>query len=124
MPDLRFEYTYLRNIRRHVHVEHVKPPTQSGAAEKNESDEAARETEVVRVAWGNVLWITVKEQVLGPLVQGLLWGALRWYFIPAAAIFGQNFRAWWERGNALASRRRGDRQSIDGVRNLVFPRAS
>lgn len=118
IPDLRFEHTYLRNVRKHVHVERVK----AHIHEKAEVQAYPPGAEVVHVAWGNVLWITFKEQVISPLIQGLLWGALRWYLIPSAAIFGQNFRAWWERGDALASRRRGDRQTIDGVRSLVFPK--
>ena len=144
IPDLRFEHTYLRNIRQHVRVENAKLPGASDMKEKNEAQEASLGTEVVHVRWGKVLWITVKEQIVSPLVQGMLWcvrmprvctavltvtfclcrGAIRWYLMPCAALLGLNFRAWWNRGDVLASRRRGDRQTIDSVRNWVFPKPS
>ena len=73
IPDLRFEHTYLRNIRQHVRVENSKPPGASNLKEKGETQEASLGTEVVHVRWGMVLWITVKEQIVSPLVQGMLW---------------------------------------------------
>ncbi|EKM57511.1 uncharacterized protein PHACADRAFT_251182 [Phanerochaete carnosa HHB-10118-sp] len=124
IPDLRFEHTYLKNIRQHVHVKYMQTKSISDVTGKSEAQESSQGTEVVHVAWGKVLWITVREQVIGPLAQGLLWGVLRWYCLPSAAIFGQNFRAWWDRGNTLASRHRGNRQTIDGVRNWVFSKPS
>ena len=69
IPDLRFEHTYLRNVRKHVHVERVK----THSHDKAEVQDLSPGAEVVHVAWGNVLWITFKEQLISPLIQGLLW---------------------------------------------------
>ena len=72
IPDLRFEYTYLKNIRPHVRVQH--PEVEVEIVEKGGVVPAAASSqEVVQVAWGKVLWITTKEQVISPLLQGILW---------------------------------------------------
>ena len=75
IPDLRFEHTYLKNIRPHVQVAHVDAQvSQSTSGEKgSEFHESSGSREVVRVSWGNVIWVTTKEQVLSPLVQGVIW---------------------------------------------------
>ena len=71
IPDLRYEFTYLKNIRPHVHVERI---TEDSTDEKSiELSNDSSSHEVVRVEWGNVLWITFKEQLVSPLVQGALW---------------------------------------------------
>jgi hypothetical protein len=69
VPDLRFEYTYLKNIRPHVHIEHSSNEAKKGA----DSSESSATNEVVHVEWSSVLWITLKEQLISPLVQGALW---------------------------------------------------
>ncbi|KIP04360.1 hypothetical protein PHLGIDRAFT_19990 [Phlebiopsis gigantea 11061_1 CR5-6] len=123
IPDLRFEYTYLKNIRPHVRIERCEVEA-AAAHEKSGVSDTASSREVVQVAWGKVLWITTKEQVISPLVQGILWGIVRWYFLPGAVGLGQSIRTWWKNGDALAARRRGGKQSIDRVRELVFSRTA
>lgn len=72
IPDLRFEYTYLKRVRPYVHVqrrteEKYTDEKEEGAAEDTEGQE------VVTVEWGKVIWITTRDQVISPLLQGALW---------------------------------------------------
>ena len=56
IPDLRFEKSYTRTIEKYVHV---KPGT--------------GKDEEVEIAWKQVLWITIKDQCISPLIQGAVW---------------------------------------------------
>ena len=47
-------------------------------------------------------------------------GIVRWYFLPGAVELGQSLKTWWKNGDTLAARRRGGKQTIDGVRNVFF----
>jgi len=67
--DLRFEQTYLKSIAPHVRLTTPAP------------DESEKRGDVVRlqgqqldIKWGQVIWITTKDQILAPLFQGMLWG--------------------------------------------------
>lgn len=74
IPDLRFEYTYLKNIRSHVRVERIEESAttdEKGVA--GDEQVASLSKEVVHVEWGSVMWVTFKEQFVSPLVQGVLW---------------------------------------------------
>lgn len=85
VPDLRFEQSYLRSVRPYVHVELVErkpdelPRDEKGkvAAEPEDYDlstrPTARKQENIQVQWANVLWVTTKDQILSPLIQGALW---------------------------------------------------
>jgi hypothetical protein len=108
IPDLRFEYSYLRNIRPYVHVErlgglssvsaqqqHRHLSTEdllsdyekvefSGKAEKRDDAQEPQHSvavqnpstgpkEIVRVEWNKVIWVTTRDQVISPLLQGALW---------------------------------------------------
>jgi hypothetical protein len=46
IPDMRFEPTYLRSIMTNGHIE-----------------------------WSTVLWVTIRDQMLSPLLQGIIWYA-------------------------------------------------
>lgn len=74
LPDLRFEQSYLRSIRPYVHVERVEP-RELGKDEKGKgvSVEESSSTEVIQIQWGKVAWVTTRDQVISPLVQGALW---------------------------------------------------
>ncbi|KAI9721511.1 MAG: hypothetical protein M1812_002273 [Candelaria pacifica] len=74
LPDLRFEQSYLASIRQ--------------AEEGGE--------------WGKVGWITVRDQVFLPLIQGTLWtlALSGWRFWNRSARFsgksaGSRIRRWW-----------------------------
>jgi hypothetical protein len=85
IPDLRFEYSYVRSVRRYVQVERVLQP-QSAEQEDYEAVDASqqreksgevslRPSEVITVQWGKVIWVTFRDQVISPFVQGTLWYA-------------------------------------------------
>lgn len=81
VPDLRFEYSYTRSVSQYVHVDRVPPPSSEkgkekatdGDEEQDSSAVAVGAGELVRVDWGRVIWITTRDQVISPLVQGALW---------------------------------------------------
>ena len=85
VPDLRFEQSYLRSVRPYVHVELVRPnPEQTSRDEKGKgisqtedqdssTSTVTRKQENIQVQWANVLWVTTKDQILSPLIQGALW---------------------------------------------------
>ncbi|EST09751.1 hypothetical protein PSEUBRA_000133 [Kalmanozyma brasiliensis GHG001] len=98
LPDLRFEQSYLATIRGFLHEEH--PSKSSDASEfveekhglktddKSKEDhhhkiaithsKAKDEHELwlgnLRVEWFPILYVTVRDQLLSPLVQGAVWG--------------------------------------------------
>ncbi|TFK49043.1 hypothetical protein OE88DRAFT_458911 [Heliocybe sulcata] len=78
LPDLRFETSYLKSIRRYVQV----------SEEEQEWDgkmEPLRRDVQVQVEWGKVLWVTIRDQVLSPFVQGAVWGYASLFIRPIFA---------------------------------------
>ncbi|KLO09844.1 hypothetical protein SCHPADRAFT_892794 [Schizopora paradoxa] len=73
IPDLRFEQSYLKGISKFVHTEHVNDGNGEG------------HMEVVKVDWGNVAWITFRDQMFMPLLQGLVWGAASQFIVPVSS---------------------------------------
>ncbi|KAH9956079.1 hypothetical protein BC827DRAFT_1233770 [Russula dissimulans] len=68
IPDLRFEPTYLAKLA------------------------------TAGPGWQSVLWVTVRDQVIGPLIQGALWGAASVFIQPLV----QSLFGWWpSRRNSL-----------------------
>ncbi|KAI0742750.1 hypothetical protein C8Q80DRAFT_1108991 [Daedaleopsis nitida] len=113
LPDLRFEYSYLRGVAQYVRLE--RPHSQAAApnttSNKGKEKAAIGEGEagedvqlsggeVVHVQWGRVLWITTRDQVLSPLLQGAVWGVASHFLRPFGALLGAHIRAWWARGGS------------------------
>ena len=101
IPDLRFESSYVRSVRRYIDIERVGPSTDptdediltligddyekvdtasdsDGQNTKSSSEGggvAARggPSEIIRVQWKSVIWVTLRDQLISPLVQGALW---------------------------------------------------
>lgn len=75
VPDLRFEYSYLRSVSQYVHLERPSPSGKGKGKEDEAADNegGATGSEVVRVEWGHILWITTRDQLISPLLQGALW---------------------------------------------------
>lgn len=90
IPDLRFEYSYLRSVRPYVQIERstsaVDPVledheyervTMPGDEEETERNDKALSSptpsEIIHVQWGKLIWITIRDQVISPLFQGALW---------------------------------------------------
>ncbi|KAK1924761.1 hypothetical protein DB88DRAFT_486686 [Papiliotrema laurentii] len=87
MPDLRFEQSYLLSIRPYL----TPAPSASKVNEKggnvDEEDQKTRSLVLsaeddavykwgrdVQVNWSMVVYVTLRDQVLSPLIQGALWG--------------------------------------------------
>jgi len=62
IPDLRFEYSYLKNVQPFVKIKRV------GRQREGESPH-----EIIEIEWRQVLWVTLRDQVIHPLLQGTLW---------------------------------------------------
>ena len=97
IPDLRFEYSYLRSVLPYIDIErstpapvltdvhHVDPAhgyerinlpgdlKETDGNEENLFPTPILASEIIHVQWGKVIWITVRDQVLSPLLQGALW---------------------------------------------------
>jgi len=108
IPDLRFEYSYLRSIRPFIEVERIGSSSKAEPTSVEKVDNALMEEgyetldaslgfhgkeaeegfgerevtvvpgprEVIRVKWEKVLWVTMRDQVISPLLQGAIWSAL------------------------------------------------
>ncbi|GLB42178.1 hypothetical protein LshimejAT787_1101930 [Lyophyllum shimeji] len=102
IPDLRFEYSYLRSIQRYVTIRRQQPsdhPEQR--REDNGFEKVGRDTdyeprpsssnapsEVIEIQWGRVAWITTRDQVISPLLQGALWALASYFLTPFSAQLG------------------------------------
>jgi len=45
-------------------------------------------SEIIRIQWKNVAWVTVRDQVISPLLQGALWALASYYVRPFSAELG------------------------------------
>ena len=88
IPDLRFEQSYLKSIKGFVHIK--EGPQERGIVEAKDKgkEELPQESaqvrsdvnpivdsshHLVRIDWSQVAWITTRDQVISPLLQGALW---------------------------------------------------
>ncbi|KAE9396402.1 hypothetical protein BT96DRAFT_113474 [Gymnopus androsaceus JB14] len=76
LPDLRFELTFLRSIRPYVHF------YQSSSMAKSTGQE------VIDVEWRHVFWITFRDLILSPFLQGAVWTIVAFYLTPLSARVG------------------------------------
>ncbi|KAJ9477053.1 hypothetical protein PHBOTO_000721 [Pseudozyma hubeiensis] len=94
LPDLRFEQSYLATIRNFLHEEQPSSSNHHDESEKQPSThdsgedhhhkvelthgKAGGDHELwlgnLRVEWFPILYVTVRDQLLSPLVQGAVWG--------------------------------------------------
>ncbi|KAJ9108132.1 hypothetical protein QFC19_002599 [Naganishia cerealis] len=92
IPDLRFEQSYLLSIRPFLHAKSDKGNAAKG--QKSEASNVSGGPESMSLttsadqdavfSWGkelevdyrNLLWVTFKDQLVSPLVQGFFWGVL------------------------------------------------
>jgi hypothetical protein len=94
IPDFRFESSYLKSIKGLVHIEesqeHVVADENAQAKGKGELPQESQEQKaqdirrdvnpivdsshhLVRIDWSQVAWVTARDQVISPLLQGALW---------------------------------------------------
>ena len=88
IPDLRFEYSYLCSVQPYIAIRRssdggesrrvtVGNGTLRGAEdveqERSLTTTANGPSEIITVEWGGIAWITARDQVISPLLQGFLW---------------------------------------------------
>ncbi|KAJ3485745.1 hypothetical protein NLI96_g4747 [Meripilus lineatus] len=140
LPDLRFEQSYLRSVRPYVNVERISVE-ELGRDEKGKAVavEDASPREVIQVQWNKVLWITTRDQVISPLLQGALWyvsslsfsddrlrktrifgrGVAGHFLRPMFASFFRSFKAWWSKGGIYSPGPRPEGQGAGKLRGWV-----
>ncbi|KIO21616.1 hypothetical protein M407DRAFT_28824 [Tulasnella calospora MUT 4182] len=98
IPELRFEQAYLLSIKPFIHPgnEGDKDAGKGKEKESSKGDAAMllqegvlTETDSVygvplRIDWGSVAWVTLRDQVISPLLQGAAWGTASVILIPLA----------------------------------------
>ncbi|TFK32341.1 hypothetical protein BDQ12DRAFT_638886 [Crucibulum laeve] len=112
IPDLRFEHSYLRSIRPYIQVRKLSNSENSQKRREESEDEPGYEKvdlsivdkgkgkeleptaipavvgEVVDIQWNKVIWITTRDQVISPLLQGALWALASYFLTPFVAQLG------------------------------------
>jgi len=94
IPDLRFEQSYLKSIAPYIRRRDTVPKSRRNANEKEDNlkveekmdeVEAAtlvakvedlpdeRPSDIYAIEWQRVTYVTFRDQVISPLLQGLLW---------------------------------------------------
>ncbi|KAJ6558679.1 hypothetical protein B0H10DRAFT_1726356, partial [Mycena sp. CBHHK59/15] len=92
VPDLRFEYGFLKSVRPYFRL---RPDPVSGdpkGKRKEKEGEPPREataesSEVLEIQWQDVAWVTTRDQVLSPLLQGALWAIAGYFLTPLYSNF-------------------------------------
>ncbi|KAI5996208.1 hypothetical protein EDD15DRAFT_497970 [Pisolithus albus] len=97
IPDLRFEQVYLSRIRGCLHIE---PQLPAPVSEDGQYAEVAHVTplitasqEVTIIDWQNIAYITFRDQVVIPLLQGMLWGVVGTYYRPFISLAKDRLRS-------------------------------
>ncbi|KZT04514.1 uncharacterized protein LAESUDRAFT_682732 [Laetiporus sulphureus 93-53] len=125
IPDFRFEQSFLRSIKPYVHIERqiaediAAVATASGekGAEKHETRVMLHED--IRVRWGRVMWITLRDQVISPLLQGALRGLASVFLSPLLVSFGASFRSWWAKGATRTEEHHTEGHGVGWLRNKM-----
>jgi hypothetical protein len=78
IPDLRFESSYLRSITPYIHLpkDDVHPTDEKSKGKGKAVDAAVPsddQQQLARIEWGRVAWVTTRDQVISPLLQGAIW---------------------------------------------------
>ncbi|KAG8884542.1 hypothetical protein FRB98_002329, partial [Tulasnella sp. 332] len=103
IPELRFEQSYLMSIKPFIHQGGQR---ERGLAEtEKEHNEATRALVKdgvldesfygvpLRIDWQGVAWVTFRDQLLSPIVQGAVWGTVAIFWMPAKDRFWGLFKA-------------------------------
>ncbi|KAI0918513.1 hypothetical protein AcV5_002487 [Taiwanofungus camphoratus] len=133
VPDLRFEQSYLRSIAPYVRIERLKvegndEKGKRKAVEANGEREgdgsvvvpvASVPRETIQIQWGQMLWITTRDQVVSPLLQGALWGVAREFLHPMMSILRAQIQSWWDRGATRANGPHTEGHGVGWLRNWI-----
>ncbi|KAG1823431.1 uncharacterized protein BJ212DRAFT_1444586 [Suillus subaureus] len=102
IPDIRFEQTYLSRVQTCLHVEEIAgkgggvdsplSTDDSLTAATHVSPIITSSQQITRIDWGKLAWVTVRDQVIMPLLQGMLWGVVGTYYHPFVDIMKSSLR--------------------------------
>ncbi|KAJ7088603.1 hypothetical protein C8R44DRAFT_720633, partial [Mycena epipterygia] len=81
VPDLRFEYGFLKSVRPYFGLR-ANSDSKGKGKEKEEDVDVSGPTDVLEIQWQDVAWVTARDQVLSPLVQGALWAIAGHFLTP------------------------------------------
>ncbi|KAF9067979.1 hypothetical protein BDP27DRAFT_1225137, partial [Rhodocollybia butyracea] len=110
LPDLRFELTYVQSIQPYICF-------RRSSSYKNTSEEPS---ETIEVKWRHVLWITVRDQIISPLLQGTMWAIMAFYLSPFSAQIGHGLV---ERASMTRTEGKGVRWLRSWIKSLGFKAA-
>ncbi|KAJ7705382.1 hypothetical protein B0H17DRAFT_973934 [Mycena rosella] len=77
VPDLRFEYGFLKSVRPFFRLRSEK-----GKGKEKEADDVTDPGNALEIQWQDVAWVTTRDQVLSPLLQGALWAIAGHFLTP------------------------------------------
>ncbi|KAG0697597.1 hypothetical protein DFH29DRAFT_945423 [Suillus ampliporus] len=102
IPDIRFEQTYLSRVQTCLHVEQVAGRggdvglplsiDDPFIAATHVSPVITSSQQITRIDWGKLAWITVRDQIIMPLLQGMLWGVIGTYYRPFVGVMKSSLR--------------------------------
>ncbi|KAF8526522.1 hypothetical protein BU17DRAFT_62016 [Hysterangium stoloniferum] len=94
IPDLRFEQSYLRSLRRFIHFEDVKPQEDKEGKSVRSAEAAGSGPYGVPLVidWGWVLYVTARDQILSPFAQGAVLAVAALYLRPFLRVLGAGIR--------------------------------
>ncbi|KAG1753596.1 uncharacterized protein EDB91DRAFT_1214888 [Suillus paluster] len=103
IPDIRFEQTYLTRVQTCLHVEETAgrgggvdsalSTDDPFIAATHVSPVITSSQQITRIDWGKLAWITVRDQIVMPLLQGMLWGVIGTYYHPFVGVMKSSLRS-------------------------------
>ncbi|KAJ7040730.1 hypothetical protein C8F04DRAFT_911149, partial [Mycena alexandri] len=79
IPDLRFEYGFLRSVRPYFRLRNNNSDSKGKGKEKETVTDSS---DTLEIQWRDVAWVTTRDQVLSPLLQGALWAIAGYFLTP------------------------------------------
>eukprot|EP00918_Siedleckia_nematoides_P006696 GHVU01014604.1.p1 GENE.GHVU01014604.1~~GHVU01014604.1.p1 ORF type:complete len:199 (+),score=5.58 GHVU01014604.1:74-598(+) len=77
VPDLRFEQGYLMSIRPFFYLQPETTPINPERTNRTDNvDDLYYLGRNFRVKWALVMWVTLRDQMFYPMMQGALWGTM------------------------------------------------
>jgi hypothetical protein len=73
VPDLRFEYGFLKSVRPYFRLRTNDSKGKEKETNADAGNVVAGPVDTLDIQWLDVAWITTRDQVLSPLLQGALW---------------------------------------------------
>ncbi|KAH8929164.1 hypothetical protein BT69DRAFT_1276585 [Atractiella rhizophila] len=115
IPDLRFEQGYLKSLSPFISVKNGKELSKRNEHLADDTEQVAlvsegpykawlEEEEELEIQWKSVLYITFRDQLLSPLLQGAVWGVGSLLLATSLLIIRRKFpfletlanpRRWW-----------------------------